>query len=165
MYYGHFSPKSFPFCLRDAFLYPILTTAESRIRFWRSYRVSKKNIEVTMSAIYSLSSLNSYRPGQGATLPTAQQAQRGTTYGTFNSNSVNSNSVGAARSSNTSAAYCPTCGGAMARSTASSSSSYCPTCNRAGGTQSNITRASTAATASQSNQGGRICVSCAYQGR
>ena len=116
-----------------------------------------------MNAITSLSSFNS-RVNQGATLPYAQQAQRGT----FNSG------VGSVRgSSNTGASstYCPTCaGGSAARGAATSSSSYCPTCNQAGGRQANITNAGVRAGAAQTGsahnlQGGRICVGCAYQGR
>ena len=115
-----------------------------------------------MSAI-SLSSFNSYRPTQGATLPSAQQAQRGgTTYG----------STAPARGGNTSAAYCPTCGGGGSnRAGAADSSSYCPTCNRAGGVQSNVAggarlgAAQTSQTSAANSQGGRICVGCAYQGR
>jgi hypothetical protein len=108
-----------------------------------------------MNAISSLSSF-SFRSGQGAALPSAQQAQA--QRGTFNaSNSgagtlrgngnVTGNATGtnAARGGNANSAsstFCPTCvggSGGAARGGATSSSSFCPTCNQAGGRQSRAT--------------------------
>ena len=132
-----------------------------------------------------------FRTGQGASLPSAQQAQaqRGSVVNTFNSGAgaargnANATSMSAGRSSAgaTSAAFCPGCGvGGNARGGASGSSSFCPTCNQAGGRQSSITnfnananfnantatRTGAAQTgAAHTHQGGRICVGCAYQGR
>ena len=128
-----------------------------------------------MNAISALSSFN-FRAGQGATLPSAQQAQA--QRGSFNA----SHGAGAARGNaqaGASSSFCPTCvGGSAARGSASSSSSFCPTCNQAGGRQSNVANFNTTAPrtgAAQTGaahshaqggaQGGRICVGCAYQGR
>jgi len=112
--------------------------------------------EVSMSAI-SLSSFNSYRPSQGATLQSSQVQRGGTPYG-----AGASRGSGAAYNSGTGSAYCPTCGGGVSRSAAPNSTSYCPTCNRSGGNQSNIAGANQSF---QSGQGGRTCIACAYQGR
>ncbi|MDR0522389.1 MAG: hypothetical protein LBH00_11130 [Planctomycetaceae bacterium] len=119
-----------------------------------------------MSAI-SFSSFSS-RAGQGATLSSAQRS--GTTYGSYNGSRVGSSTTAArtGSSSSTGSAYCPTCGGSISRSASPGSSSYCPTCNRTGGTQSNpaasrSTFSSGSSTAQSSGQGGRICVTCAYQ--
>ena len=117
-----------------------------------------------MSAI-SLSSFNSFRPTQGAALPSAQQAPRGgAAFG--NSTPVRGGNATFGNSST----YCPTCVGGGGRGEAASSS-YCPTCNRAGGTQSNVTGNARGAAqfgvagGAHAHQGGRVCVGCAYQGR
>ena len=117
-----------------------------------------------MSAI-SLSSFNSFRPVQGAMLSSAQQAPRGGA--AFGSSAP----VRGGNVAGNSAAYCPTCVGGGARAGAADSSSYCPTCNRAGGAQANVGGArfgaaqTGAVNANSAQQGGRICVGCAYQGR
>lgn len=141
-----------------------------------------REIEVSMSAL-SLSSF-SFRSSQGATLASAQQV-RGNTYGSFGnartSNAAASHSsarvgsstnsvTGRGSSAASSSAYCPTCGGNVSRSASTSSASYCPTCNRAGGTQSNVAAGRTTTTSATNHvhtfgQGGRVCVTCGYQGR
>ena len=136
-----------------------------------------------MSAI-SLSSFNSFRPTQGAALPSTQQSPRAAFGSTAPTRGGN---VGAAGNSS---AYCPTCVGGGGRGE-SASSSYCPTCNRAGGAQSNVAGGNArfgaaqggtnfasnnnaprfgaaqtgAAGGAHNHGGGRVCVGCAYQAR